>query len=777
MKIERRDITHDPKPTRCQDILAIKQVYENGLFRLADSRYSMSYKLKDVDYQSLSDDSRYTIFDTWSELLNSLDGSKASAKLTIVNRRINKKRVLEQTLLSFINDGYDDLREAYNELRRDDVNGDNGIFQEKFLTLSAMQRNEEKAQAYFRRLEREINLKLSSFDSSAKAVPLFERGELIHSFMRAGNESSYQFEWREKNNTIRFKDACSVDYFRPAYNYFELGDMVGRCMMIKSFGTCLKDDFITRLAEIKTNLMLTIDIIPVSNAEARKTIEHKDDDVENNAHIWSNKKAVRDGSAMRLPRQVAKDRKVIDAYNKAMDEDNQKMFLVQVLVCFLAPDMAKLEEYTDSITDTAAEYNCEMSKLTSQQLKGLMDVLPVGVRKIKYLRDCDTDTTAILMPFNTVSLNHLSGIPYGRHDVTGEQQYVDRRYQKPNGHEWLLGVTGSGKSGNAKLKIFYEALLMDGDIIVLDPDGEYAPLIKSLGGQVIKVGQDHINIADISRDYGYIDGIHDADPIKKKSNLIISFFDAILDDDTQFREIEKSLVDRAVKELEKNVLEGYSSSTNLIDIYDMLIQYGTSGIKEATQLALALERHIKGSFNCFAKDTNVKLQARIICYDLSTLSKQEKDAGMIVVLDQVDQKLIHNRKLGRATFVTMDEMDYFFKHASSISIIEDFFERARKYGGFLRAIVQNVSKVLASPEACTMLKNSNNVIMMRQHPEDAAILESLYDLSSLQVKELIKAENGHGINKIGNVMYSFDGTIPVNNRIFNLIDTTVVKAS
>lgn len=773
------DLTQDrTKKTRSQDIIPIRQICENGMFRHAGGRWSMTYDLKDIDYNSAGNDDRKKVYDSWKELLNSLDSSKAVMKITLLNRRMNKKDRLQQTLLpTDIGDGYDHIRTANNRLRYDDIQGDRGFIQDKFITFSTEKKNQEKAESYFNRMERDLNKKFLTFDSGIKRQSIYRRGEVLHSFLHAGRESEYSFAWNQekgsKTNTRKFIDRLAPDMFRPHADYFEMNNMVGRSMLLRTWGASIRDDFFTRLADVHTNLVATSDIVAVSNSEARKLIERKDDSVETSANLWSGKPNVQRGAAERLPRQIAKDRKVIDAYNNAMDYDNQKMFLMQVVVCFLAEDMNKLDEYTESILDVAGDYNCEMSYMHFQQLKGLVDALPFGERTVQYLRDCDTDTTAIMLPFNSVQLNQSTGIPYGKHEETKQQQWVDRTKQG-SGHEWILGKTGFGKSVDAKLKILYEVLLTQGDSIILDPDGEYAPLVYALGGQVIEVGVDHINVADISADYGYVDESRQDNPVTKKSNLILSFMEAILDDGTKFGETEKSLVDRAVRTLADGVMSGMYLQMTLMDIYEMLLQYQEPA---AQQLALALERHIKGSFNSFAQPTSVQIQSRLVCYDLSKLNKQEKDAGMIVILDQIDQRLIYNRWLGKATYITFDEMDYFFKHPAATLIIEDFFERCRKYGGFLRAIVQNVTKILQNPAASTMLKNSENVIMFKQDHLDAVQLADMYSLSGIQIRKLESAEPGHGVAKIGNVIFTLDDTIPEDSEIYQLVNTTVVKSA
>lgn len=769
--VERADV-YKPKirkNMRAQDVIPIKKLYENGMKLHDNSRYSKTFEIKDIDYSSAGDDERNDVFERYSKILNSFDGSKASYKLTICNRHINKKDVLQQSLLpTDVGDGYDNLRLAYNRLRYDDIQGDKGFIQNKYLTVSTYRPKEDKADSYFARVERDMNNRFVMMDSGLSACNAEEFVEIIYGFLRSGHEAEYNYQYDINAKKDDFKTYACPDGIKFYDSYFQIGSRYGRAMMMKTLGGQINDDFLIRLAELKTNMMLSLDIIPVSNADARKLIERKNDEVEGNADAWSNKKKIREGSAIRLPRQVKKDRQVIDEYIEDMDENNQKMFLNQIVQVFLADTKEELEDYTDSIVETAAESSTQMSVLYFQQLEGLMDALPFGVRTIENLRDCNTDTTAIMIPFDQVKLNHNSGIPYGRHEGTMQQQMVDRRLLV-NGHEWVFGMSGGGKSMNVKLKTVFEALLTDGDIVFVDPDGEYSEVVRAMGGQVVHVGRDSINVADILLDYG--DADDPIDPVKKSSDFVTSFLETILSD-AQFGETEKSLVDRALRVLYGAVIEGSTQYITLQDVYDLLLSYG---IPAANNLALAMERHVVGSFNCFAKQTSVNIYSRIVCYDLSTLDKQLKNGGMMVVLNHIEQRLVMNRKRGIATYIKFEEMDYYFNHHASIVQIKEFFERARKYGGFITAIIQNITRVLQIPEAHTMIQNAANVIMLKQEKDDAEELARMYGLSNIQIKNLRFAEPGHGINKIGDVIYSFDCTIPEDNELYALTNTDVVK--
>lgn len=765
--ILKEDITKLKKPKKAQDVIPIDRIYKNGMAR-HNRRYSMTYALKDIDFENSTQSGQEDISDKWSDLLDGLDPTNATVKITVCNHRIKRKEVLSQTLLPVdLDDGYDNFRIAYNRLRYDDIEADQGFTRDKYLTFSVQKKDADKAESFFTRMTRDLNNRLQEMDSAAYPLSPEARMELLYSFLRPGREDEFNYTYRDEDGGKGFKDYICPEYIQFFSDHFRENDKYGRCMMMKTFGGNIPADILSRLADIKTDLMLSVDIIPLSKAEAKRLIEQKDADVENSADQWSERKKVKEGSAVRLPRQIKKDRKIIDEYIEDMDERGQKTYLVQMVVAFLADNMEQLEEFTDSIRETAGESTSQMTTLYFEQYDGFLDAVPFGVRCIENLRDCNTETAAIFLPFSHVKINHNTGIPYGRHEGTKQQQMIDRRLLT-NGNEWILGTSGSGKSTNAKLKLMYEALLTDGDIIVVDPDGEYAPLIAALGGQVVHVGQDSINIMDISSSYG-----DEIDPIQKKSNMAITFFEAILDAGTRFGESEKSLVDKAVRTLAEAVLRGAATYFTLTDVSDVLQSYN---IPQADDLVLALQRHITGSFNCFAKATSVNVQSRILCYDLSLLPKQMKNAGMLVVLDSIDLRLINNRHRGIATYIKLDEVDYYFQHKASADVLGDFFLRARKYGGFITAIIQNISNLLQNPVAYKVINNAANVIMLRQNEIDAKMLVEMYGMSNVQYKKLIKAQRGHGINKIEDNIYAFDGTIPEDNELYKFIDTNVVKA-
>lgn len=761
--IEKQDYVKLKIPRTAQDIIPVMSMIDEGIAKTGRERYSMTYEIEDIDYFNLDDDEQKRIFYKYSDILNSLGGTNAAYQLTIFNRNRNKRDIASRKMLgTYVDDGYDFLREAYNELRRDDIESDRRE-QCKYITVSAFKKNDMKAKAYFNRIASDLDKRFNKLQSHIKPLNADERLHMLYDFLNCGKEDMYvpYYELTEKKSD--FKSAICPDGIVYHNDYFIIGNKYGRAMMLRTWSKNVKDDFIHELTSIETNLMMTLDILPLNAGQIEKLMEDKDSDVESSVIHWSNSRNARENRAAVLPRRMKKSRKILDEYTEDVNERDQKVFLCQITLVILADGKEQLEEYTESVYETASEFTCNIGTMWFNQYEGLVNTLPFGVRTIQCLRDCNTETTAMMIPFNAQKLQHDTGIPYGRQISTGEQVFVDRRLLK-NGNEIVVGDSGSGKSLNTKLKSIFEALVTNGYMIYVDPDGEYTPLVEALGGNVVRIGFDSINAFDMYDGYGY--GIDD--PVKAKSNFIITLIERIINDSKFYDEKKKSITDRCVTIICNNMIYYNTGIQTLQDFYEILKQQLEP---EATDLALALERHIIGSFNVFAKPTSVAFNSRIICFDLSRLDQQLKDAGMLVCLDYIDNILAMNRHYGVATYIRLDEMDEYLKHPASCVHVEKFYQRARKYGGFVTGIIQNVTKLLDVPAAKTMLKNSQNIIMMGQAEEDAAVLANMYGLSEQDKDFLISCEPGHGINKIGGNIFRFDGTIPKTNAIYQFINT------
>ena len=109
-----------------------------------------------------------------------------------------------------------------------------------------------------------------------------------------------------------------------------------------------------------------------------------------------------------------------------------------------------------------------------------------------------------------------------------------------------LGSTGSGKSFAAKRELLNVFLTIPQDrIIIVDPMGEYAPLVRRLGGQVIEIAPDspnHINPMDIQ-----MGGNDEDSPLSMKADFLLSLCELVVGGKEGLQPIEKTVIDRCVR--------------------------------------------------------------------------------------------------------------------------------------------------------------------------------------------------------------------------------------
>ena len=440
------------------------------------------------------------------------------------------------------------------------------------------------------------------------------------------------------------------------------------------------------------------------------------------------------------------------------------MFAVLTLV-HTAKTKEQLDSDTDMLQTTARQHLCQLSTLKYQQIDGLKTALPFGVRKIDAMRTLTTESLAVFMPFRVQEVYDKNGIYYGQNVISKNMIIADRR-QLLNGNSFILGVSGSGKSFAAKNEITNLVLSSDADIIIIDPEREYAHLVRALGGEVIEISAtspNHINAMDMGRDYGEVD------PVIEKSQFLQSLCEQIIAGH-HFAKGQQSIIDRCTERVYRYYKQGdyRGEPPTLADFRDELLKRPEP---EAHSLALELELFTKGTLNTFAKQSNVNTGNRLLCYDILELGEQLRAIGMLVILDNILNQITANRKKGRQTFIFIDEIYLLFMHEYSAQFLFKLWKRVRKYGAFCTGITQNVEDLLQSHTARAMLSNSEFIVMLNQAATDQIELAKLLNISDQQLSFIKNVDAGHGLIKVGSALVPFENDFPKKSRLYKLMTT------
>jgi len=754
-------------PKSVQDIIPIKAIWADGIFLVGNNKYSKSYKFLDINYAVASKEDKEAMFLDYSDLLNSLD-TGATTKITINNRRINKLDFQKTILLKDANDELDKYRHEYNQMLISQAENANEIVQEKIITISVYKNSIEEARNYFTRTSTELINHFNALGSKCIELDATERLRIAHDFYRTGEETAFHFDIHETmKKGHNFKDFICSDTAQFEKDYFMLGKRYGRAFFLKEFASYINDDMVSELTDLNRNMMLSIDIIPIPMDEAVKEAENRRLGVETNITNWQRKQNANNNFSAIIPYDMEQQRNDSKEFLDDLTLRDQRMFLAVLTIVITDDTKEKLESDTEALLQVASKNLCQLGILRYQQLDGLNTVLPYGVRKIDALRTLTTESLAVFMPFKVQEIRHENGIFYGQNTISKNMIIADRR-QLLNGNSFILGVSGSGKSFAGKQEIT-SIRLRDpkADIIIIDPEREYSPLIKSLNGEVIKISatsNNHINAMDMNSEYG--DG---ANPVILKSEFILSLCEQLIGSGNLGPK-QKSIIDRCTANVYRVFQQGNYQGIppTLQDFREELLKQPE---EEAKEIALAIELFTNGSLNTFAMNTNVNTSSSLICYDILDLGKQLLPIGMLVVLDSILNRITANRTKGKNTYIFIDEIYLLFQYEYSANFLFTLWKRVRKYGAFCTGITQNVEDLLQSHTARTMLANSEFIIMLNQASTDRIELAKLLNISDLQMSYITNVGAGEGLIKVGSSLVPFSNRFPKNTELYKLMTT------
>ena len=750
-------------PKKVQDVIPISCIWNDGIFKVGN-KFAKTYKFSDINYMVASRKDKESMFLTYSELLNSLD-SGATTKITINNHRMNKADFETSILMPVRGDELDEYRREYNQMLLDKATGANGITQEKCLTISVQKKDIEEARTYFARIGADLVSHFAALGSKCVELTATEKLRVLHDFYRAGEEVDFHFDARDMMKKGHdFRDYICPDSIEKSSDHFKLGEKYCRVLFLKDYASYIKDSMVAELTDFNRNMMMSIDIIPIPTDEAVREVENRLLGVETNITNWQRRQNSNNNFSAVVPYDMELQRKESKEFLDDLTTRDQRMMFAVITMVITADTKEQLESDTDVILSTARKHMCQMATLKYQQMDGLNTVLPIGLRKINAFRTLTTESLAVFMPFKVQEIMDHGGIYFGENAIS-HNLIMCNKENLMNQSAFLLGVPGSGKSFSAKELITFLMLNTDDDILICDPEGEYAPLVEAMGhdlGSVIRVsagGHDRLNAMYM------VDGYGENNPIVVKSQFVMSLIEQI--DKKGVGPQQKSIIDRCTAALYREADETGTIPT-LCTLREKLL---TQPEPEAKQIALSLELFTTGSLDIFGKQSNVDMDKRVVVFDIHGLGTQLKPTGLLVITDTMLNRVTLNWKMGKRTHVFIDEFHVVFENEFSAQFFNSAWRQFRKRNAYPTAITQNVEYLLDSVQASTMLSNSEFVILLNQASSDRAKIADLLNISQEQMSYITNADAGCGLIKYGSALVPFINRFPHDTKLYQLMTT------
>ena len=759
----------DGKAHTAQQTIPYLAMYPDGICKVTEKKYSKSIAYDDINYQLAQADDKTAIFENWCDFLNYFDAT-VSVQLSFINRGTRSGGAEEVVAIPAQNDAFNSIRTEYADMLKHQLaKGNNGFVKSKYITFSVEADNLNAAKARLARIETDILNNFKVLGAAARPMTGYERLEALHSvFHPDGEPFRFSWDWLTPSG-LTTKDFIAPSSFRFGEGrYFRMGRKIGAVSFLEILAPELNDRMLADILDLETGIVVNLHIKSIDQTEAIKTIKRKITDLDK-MKIEEQKKAVRSGYDMDI---IPSDLAMFGGEAKNLLQDlqsrNERMFLLTFLVVNMADTKRKLENDIFAAAGIAQKYNCALTRLDYQQEAGLMSSVPLGENLIPIQRGLTTSSTAIFIPFITQELfQQGAALYYGLNALSNNMILCDRkRLKNPNG--LILGTPGSGKSFAAKREITNAFLITDDDIIICDPEAEYYPLVRRLHGQVIRISPtstQYVNPMDINLNYS-----EDDNPLALKSDFLLSLCELVIGGKEGLMPVEKTVIDRSVRNVYRPFLAAPDPAKMPIlgDLYDELLRQPEP---EAARVAAALELYVSGSLNVFNHRTNVELSNRLVCFDIKQLGKQLKKLGMLIVQDQVWNRVTINRAEKKSTRYYMDEFHLLLKEEQTAAYSVEIWKRFRKWGGIPTAITQNVKDLLSSREVENIFENSDFVLMLNQAQGDREILARQLNISPQQMKYVTHTEAGEGLIFYGNVVLPFLDRFPQNTELYRVMTT------
>lgn len=760
-------------PRSSKELLGYDSMLSNGIAYLGGDRWSVSLRISDINYQVATQDQQLDVVDRWGRFLNSV-GENMGVQITVATRMLDPEEVTRSIAMPLRGDMLDGLRGDFNRnVRRRLAGRSQGAVTDKYLTLTLRERDGERAVTLLNRAVLRATAQLRSVGGCV-GVRLDRRSrlEVLHGMLRRGTRFMFDEDGFLKSHGMSTKDyvapfAVDVSDRRRLRLSSGTTEVWHQCLLVRDFPDYLSDQLVSSITDIKADITVGIHLSPRGKAEGLKLVNRTIAEMDMQAIDERRKNRKQHLPEDMLPHDLQESMSQAGELRDDLEHNGDRLVDSLMIVDVSADSREQLDQTVRDVTAAIDGQSCVAETLAYMQVEGLNAVLPLGNPLPPMRRTLTTSSAAILVPFTSQELFEPGGVFHGANARTGNPVVIDRT-KGMNGNGFILGTTGSGKSQAAKNEITQIYLTRpDDDLIVIDPEHEFTPLCDGLGGERVEIGESsraHINALDIE----YEDD-SEGDPIRSKCASVLNMLGVLLGGQDGIDRMQRSLIDRTVIGMYREVREHPElGMPTLATLHDRLAALGEPGGRDA---ARALEIYATGSLNAFSHATDVDTSSRFLVYDVSGLGAELRTFGMLVVLDQIWNRVVRNRRLGRRTWLWVDEFHLLFSNRYAAEYFLRLYKRARKWGLSPTGITQNIEELLANQDARLMLANSDFLLLLNQTATDADALCELLKLSDEQRAFFTGVQPGQGMAKSGTAFIPFDGRIDTDSLLYRLYTT------
>ena len=543
-------------------------------------------------------------------------------------------------------------------------------------------------------------------------------------------KKSFQFNFGEQDQI----DLLSYSGLEENAAYLQMGEKYVRTLFISAYPYVASTGWLNSLINFNYDSDISYHIEQIDPLLALPKLNRKITELESTKRqMIKSGKVI--GSEITDPLESAVQLK------DKIQRGQEKLFQISIYIALSANSLSELNKITKILESVMSTYLFYTKTASFQQLEGLQSILPRGENVLSQKRNLDSSSAALTFPFVSSELVQESGILYGVNRANNSLVIIDR-FSLNNANSIIFAQSGSGKSYTAKVEILRH-LMQGTKVIVIDPEREYKQLAKSVNGTYIKLSatsQEKINPFDLSLSTGS----KEQDLSEHVGNLteIISLMVGNLSAE------ERGVIDKAIMQTYKKfgyLLKGAVKKKHtkqntfplLKDFYKTL-----KGMKQK-DLCSRLERFVKGSLtNVFDSQTNIKLDNRLVIFDIKDLHESLRQIMMVVVANFVDSQVKSNPE---KRILVIDEGWLLLEFEESARFISGLVRRARKYYLGVTIISQQAQDFLKQDYGRAIASQSSLRILMKQDTTTIKKVSEEFHLSEYEQHFLLTCDRGEAL--------------------------------
>lgn len=531
------------------------------------------------------------------------------------------------------------------------------------------------------------------------------------------------------------RDLIAPSSMEINFDQIRIDEMYVKSFYVYAYPRYIDANWLSPIVNFDVSMDISQFIYPIDSAAIMRTLRNKVAQMSASLKINREKGNVSD-PGLETALQDA------EQLRTELQRGQEKFFQFALYFTIYAKDEKNLKKVTKQLESLLGGKLILTKRAEIQAERAFNSTLPICVDELETVRNMNTSPLSSTFPFSSSELTSNEGILYGlnRHN---DSLIIFDRFSLENANSVIFAKSGAGKSYAVKLEIL-RSLMMGTDVIVIDPENEYLPLLEKVGGSYMNVSLNadkRINPFDLPKPVRGQD-TKPGDLLRSNVLNLLGLLKLMLGD---ISPTEQGILDQAL--IDTYAVKGITMDTVDPTQYEMPtmedLQSVLSGMKGADNLVQRLKKYTEGSFaGIFNKPTNIQLDSGLVVFSIRDLEDELRPIAMYVILNYIWNKV---RSELKKRILVIDEAWSLMQHEDSAKFLYGLVKRARKYYLGVTTITQDVEDFLNSKLGKPVITNSSMQLLLKQSPSAVEPLTKIFNLTQGEKYLLLNSGVGQGL--------------------------------